>query len=105
MALYGFETGMAKLEIDFLDDYSNEAIAEELKRIAKSLGKDSVSKKDIETCGKLSYSVINKHFGSLRKALEFSGLTPQRYMEEGVKRDSMKINGAYVNELYMSKLL
>lgn len=27
------------------------------------------------------------------------------FVEEGVKRDSMKVNGAYVNELYMSKLL
>lgn len=27
------------------------------------------------------------------------------FVEEGVKRDSMKINGAYVNEFYMSKLL
>lgn len=27
------------------------------------------------------------------------------FVEEGVKRDSLKINGAYVNEFYMSKLL
>ena len=71
---------MAKFEIDFLSDYSDDAIAEELKRIAGKLGKATVSKNDIETHGKLSYSVVNKRFGSLRKALEFSGLTPQRYM-------------------------
>jgi HNH endonuclease/Homing endonuclease associated repeat len=57
-----------KLDIDFLDDYSDEAIAEELKRIAKKLGKATVSKNDIEVHGKLSYSVVYKHFG-----------TPQRY--------------------------
>ena len=71
---------MANFEINFLADYSDESIAEELKRIAKFLGKNFVSKKDIETHGKLSYSVINKHFGSLRKALEYAGLKPQRYM-------------------------
>ena len=71
---------MAEFKIDFLGEYSDEAIAEELKRIAKSLGKDTVTKNDIEKHGKLSYSVVNKHFGSLRKALEFGGLTPQRYM-------------------------
>lgn len=71
---------MAEFKIDFLGEYSDDSIAEELKRIAKSLGKDTVTKKDIEKHGKLSYSVVNKHFGSLRKALEFSGLTPQRYM-------------------------
>jgi|SRR5208283_218067 len=71
---------MVKFEIDFLGDYSDDTIAGELNRIAKKLGKATVSKNDIETHGKLSYSVVNKHFGSLRKALEFSGLTPQRYM-------------------------
>lgn len=71
---------MAKFKIDFLGDYSDDAIAEELKRIAKKLGKVTVSKNDIETHGKLSYSVVNKRFGSLRQALEFAGLTPQRYM-------------------------
>lgn len=71
---------MADFKIDFLSEYSDESIAGELKRIAKSLGKDTVTKKDIEKYGKLSYSVVNKHFGSLRKALEFSSLTPQRYM-------------------------
>ena len=43
---------MAKFEIDFLGDYSDDAIAEELKRIAKKLGKATVSKNDIETYGK-----------------------------------------------------
>ncbi len=71
---------MTKFKIDFLGDYNNDAIAEELKRIAKKLGKSTVSKNDIETLGKLSYSVVNKRFGSLRQALEFAGLTPQRYM-------------------------
>lgn len=71
---------MATFEIDFLADYSDESIVEELKRISKSLGKDSVSKDDIETYGRLSYSVVHKHFGSLRKALEVAGLRPQRYM-------------------------
>jgi len=67
--------------MDFLGEYSDESIAEELKRIAKSIGKDTVTTKDIKTHGRLSYSVVNKHFGSLRKALEFAGLTPQRYMK------------------------
>ena len=72
---------MVKFEIDFLSEYSNETIADELKRIAQSLGKDTVTKKDIESYGKISYGVVNKHFGSLRQALEFSGLTPTRYMK------------------------
>lgn len=71
---------MTEFKMDFLSEYNDSSIAEELNRIAKSLGKDSVTKQDIETYGRLSYSVVNKHFGSLRKALEFAGLKPQRYM-------------------------
>jgi len=71
---------MADFKIDFLGEYSDESIAEELRRIAKSLSKNTVTKQDIEKHGKLSYSVVNKHFGSLRRALEVAGLTPQRYM-------------------------
>jgi len=71
---------MADFKIDFLGEYSDESIAEELRRIAKFLGKDTVTKQDIEKYGKLSYSVVNKHYGSLRRALEVAGLTPQRYM-------------------------
>ena len=71
---------MTKFEIDFLENYSEETLAKELRRIAEKIGTDTISKKDIETHGKISYSVINKRFGSLRKALEFSGLIPQRYM-------------------------
>lgn len=71
---------MANFKIDFLGEYSNESIAEELRRISKSLGKDTVTKQDIKRYGKISYSVVNKHFGSLRRALEVAGLTPQRYM-------------------------
>ena len=71
---------MSKFEIDFLVDYTKESIADELNRIAKLLDQDFVSKRDIETHGKLSYEVVNKRFGSLRKALEFADLTPRRYM-------------------------
>jgi|APSaa5957512576_1039674.scaffolds.fasta_scaffold63574_2 hypothetical protein len=71
---------MAKFKIDFLEDYGEEAIAEELRRIAKKLGRNTVTTNDIDVYGRLSYSVINKRFGSLRKALEAAGLQPKRYM-------------------------
>jgi hypothetical protein len=71
---------MTKFEIDFLDSYDNDAILNELKRIADVCGKSTVTKADIQTHGRMSYALVNKHFGSLRKALEEAGLTPQRYM-------------------------
>jgi len=72
---------MSKFKIDFLETYDDESILQELKRIAQKLGKDTLTKSDIENHGNVSYGAINKHFGSLRKALEKANLTPQRYMK------------------------
>lgn len=71
---------MSEFKIDFLESYDNEAIIVELKRIASVTGKNTVTKADIENCGRVSYGLVNKRFGSLRKALETARLTPQRYM-------------------------
>jgi hypothetical protein len=72
---------MADFQIDFLETYDRASIIEELRRIASVTGKDTVTKSDIDAYGRLSYGVINKRFGSLRKALEASNLAPQRYMK------------------------
>lgn len=70
---------MLPMEIDFLDSYSEEAIIDELNRIASSLSQNTLTKADIERYGRVSYATVNKRFGSLRKALEAAGLRPQRY--------------------------
>lgn len=72
---------MPKLEIDFLESYDNDTILAELRRIVQVAGKNTVTKADIQKHGRLSYQLINKRFGSLRKALQEAGLTPQRYMK------------------------
>jgi hypothetical protein len=68
-------------KIDFLESYDDEAILQELKRIAKITGQKTLTKQDIKNTGRLSYTVINKHFGSLRKALQKAGLIPRRFMK------------------------
>jgi len=72
---------MAKIQIDFLETYNEDAIIQELKRIAHITGKNTVTKKDIESVGRLSYGVVNKRFGSLRRALQKADLIPQRFMK------------------------
>lgn len=67
--------------IDFLESYSEEDIISELQRISETTGKRTVSKKDIDQYGKLSYAVVNKKFGSLRAALQASGLEHSRFMK------------------------
>lgn len=61
-------------EIDFLTEYDDESLITELRRIAEATGSDTVSKVDIETIGRVSYSCIHRRFGSLRHAMERAGL-------------------------------
>ncbi len=68
-------------EIDFVESYDREAIIRELQRLAGILGKATLSKRDIDSHGRLSSSVVMKRFGSLRTALQESGLTPARFMK------------------------
>ena len=71
---------MAKFEIDFLTDFSEEALVTELQRIAGVLGQDTLSRQDIDHKGRMSSAVVLKRFGSLRKALQAASLRPARFM-------------------------
>jgi hypothetical protein len=66
-------------EIDFVESYDRDAIVRELQRLGGVLGKATLSKRDIDSHGRLSSSVVMKRFGSLRRALQESGLTPVRF--------------------------
>ena len=68
-------------EIDFVESYDRDAIIRELQRLAEVLGKATLSKRDIDSHGRLSSSVVWRRFGSLRSALKESGLTPSRFMK------------------------
>ncbi len=70
---------MKPLEIDFVESFDKNAIIDELRRIADLLGKSTLSRKDIDTHGRLSSSVVLKKFGSLRKALQEASLMPFRF--------------------------
>lgn len=72
---------MAKFDIDFLDDFSEQALIEELRRLAHDLRQDTLSRRDIDTHGRMSSAVVLKRFGSLRHALHAAGLRPSRFMK------------------------
>ncbi len=72
---------MAKFDIDFLPEYSEPTLTEELQRLARVLGKDTLSRRDIDQDGKMSSAVVLKRFGSLRQALQAAGLRPTRFMK------------------------
>jgi len=65
-------------EIDFLENYSQSALVEELKRIQKIVGSRSVTKADIDKHGKACWTIYFRKFGSFSKALLAAGLKPSR---------------------------
>jgi replication-associated recombination protein RarA len=65
---------MSRFTIDFLTDYSDEAILEELKRLASVYKSSTVTKAQIASSGRVSYALVNKRSGSLRRALQLAGL-------------------------------
>ncbi len=69
------------LSVNFLENYDDELLVSELRRLASSLQKNTVTKRDIEANGRISYSLIVKRFGSLRQALQAADLVPQRFMK------------------------
>jgi len=70
-----------KFHIDFLESYDKDSILEELRRISSRTRRQTVTKADILEHGRLSYEVINRRFGSLRKALQEAHLEPHRFMK------------------------
>jgi len=67
--------------VDFLPDFSEKTLIGELRRLACALGKDTLSRHDIDHHGRMSSGVVIKRFGSLRKALQVAGLKPARFMK------------------------
>jgi hypothetical protein len=70
-----------RLEIDFVTSYDREVLIQELRRIARALGIATLSRREIDCHGRISSTLVVKRFGSLRKALQESGLNPARFMK------------------------
>lgn len=68
-------------EADFVESYDRESIISELRRLARVLGKSTLSRRDIDSHARLSSGVVIKRFGSLRRALQEAELRPTRFMK------------------------
>ncbi len=64
------------LKIDFLMAYDEKSVVAELRRIAKAIGKKTLSRDDIDRFGRLGSGTVIRKFGTLHKAHEVSGLVP-----------------------------
>ena len=68
-------TAMPRFEINFLDDYSDEALVDEIRRVATQHSGSSLSAETFaETSGRVSISTIRRRFGTWRIALSKAGL-------------------------------
>ena len=66
---------MARFEINFLDDYTDESLIEEIRRIAENHPGSSLSTAAFDRLsGRVSASTIKKRFGGWREALQKAGL-------------------------------
>jgi hypothetical protein len=72
---------MKRPEIDFLVEYDDQSLLAELRRIAEAQGTATVTKADIKSIGRVSYSAVVRRFGSLRQALGLAGLKCERFMK------------------------
>lgn len=64
---------------------SNEEIIDEIKRIAKLIGKNTITRNDIrENSELIADSIIVNRFGSLKKGLEVAGLKTSEYYRERI---------------------
>ncbi len=66
------------LELDFMPSYDSASVAEEIQRIAKLTGKQTVSSEEINKHGRLCSGTVIKIFGSMAKANEIAGLVPRQ---------------------------
>jgi hypothetical protein len=64
------------IEIDFMKSYDLESIAAEMRRIARKLGKQTLTWDDIDNHGHLSPVTVKRKFGTMQKAHAAADLVP-----------------------------
>jgi 5-methylcytosine-specific restriction endonuclease McrA len=69
---------MMPYEIDFLESYDLDSITAELRRVAKVLGRPSVTGRELNRFGRVSAPTVVQKFGSMRNAHIAAGLAPTR---------------------------
>ena len=66
-------------EIDFLESHDEESLKGELQRVARVLGKRTVTRREMDRLGKVTGRTVARKFGGMRQAHEAAGLVSSRY--------------------------
>ncbi len=64
------------IEIDFMESYDLECISAEMRRIARQIGKQTLSWVDISTYGRIDPTTVKRKFGTMEEAHTAAGLVP-----------------------------
>lgn len=75
-----------RFELDYLESYDDEALLEELRRVAMLVAEPKVTRSQFVALSKVHSSTIEKRFGGWRAALEAAGLS-NRIDESGLAYD------------------
>jgi len=73
------QDGQSHRFIERLSEYSDKALLDELRRIARDVGRTSLTIRDIEKHSRCSYGLLKQRFGGLRRALQFADLGPSDF--------------------------
>lgn len=87
--------------IDRLSNYSDEAILNELVRLANQLGKQTLTIADLEEA-RVCYDTLENRFGGLRPALEKAGLQSPRF-NRNVADDEMLLELKRIWDIVLEK--
>ena len=63
------QDGQSHRFIEGLSEYSDKALLDELRRIARDVGRTSLTIRDIEKHSRCSYGLLKQRFGGLRREI------------------------------------
>jgi len=66
-----------KFELQTLDEYSDEAILAELRRVEEALNGQRLTRERFNSLGRVKSSTVCRHFGSWREALDKAGISEE----------------------------
>ena len=66
------------IEIDFMESFNRRDIVAELQRVAKKLGKQTLTWDDMSIYGRINPVTVRRKFGSMQEAHKAAGLVPPK---------------------------
>jgi hypothetical protein len=91
---------MAKFEITWLEDRSDEAVLAEIRRVAALMSDCRLTKRAFDSQSKIKSSAVERRFGSWSEATRRAGLTDALpdYSDASIIEDLKRVSETFPNE-------